>query len=235
MLENVAQEYAAEQALLLFGRRPRCPRHLPCVCRVGGQPGPAARQGVLPTATSRQLPRAVWNPHRLSRRDDRTKRSDRALLGGSPISARSRRSSSCSRARSAARSSRRCMRRGPSTMRHTAAWRDVLYATTTSGRSAPIPHSERIVGLVLNTLPVRIRLDARQHEDDDELLQRTNTARAKLLLEQLFSIGVTLPNPGPDPSRATPPRRVHAQLLESLEYELPAHRSAARLGATWAA
>ena len=46
--------------------------------------------------------------------------------------------------------------------------RDVLYATTTSGRSAPIPHGERIVGVVLNTLPVRIRLDARQHEDDDE-------------------------------------------------------------------
>ena len=63
--------------------------------------------------------------------------------------------------------------------------RDVLYATTTSGRSAPIPHGERIVGLVLNTLPVRIRLDARQHEDDDEscfsgLIRRQAVARTAL-------------------------------------------------------
>ena len=37
---------------------------------------------------------------------------------------------------------------------------DVLYAATTSGRTARVAHAEDIIGLVLNTLPVRVELPA---------------------------------------------------------------------------
>ena len=35
---------------------------------------------------------------------------------------------------------------------------DVVFGSTVSGRSAPVPGIERTVGVLINTLPVRVRL-----------------------------------------------------------------------------
>ncbi|WP_281889307.1 non-ribosomal peptide synthetase [Paenibacillus sp. YYML68] len=39
--------------------------------------------------------------------------------------------------------------------------RDVVFGTVVSGRSAPVPHIERIVGLFINTIPVRVSSEER--------------------------------------------------------------------------
>ncbi|MEU2254747.1 amino acid adenylation domain-containing protein [Nocardia xishanensis] len=56
---------------------------------------------------------------------------------------------------------------------------DVVFGTTVSGRPAQIPGIESMIGLFVNTVPVRIRLDHR--ETLAQLLRRIQTEQASLL------------------------------------------------------
>ncbi|MFD0363048.1 amino acid adenylation domain-containing protein [Nocardia sp. GCM10030253] len=61
----------------------------------------------------------------------------------------------------------------------TTAREDVVFGTTVSGRPPQIPGIESMIGLFVNTVPVRIRLD--HHETLAQLLRRIQTEQAALL------------------------------------------------------
>ncbi|MBO0853949.1 MAG: AMP-binding protein, partial [Nocardia sp.] len=50
---------------------------------------------------------------------------------------------------------------------------DVVFGQTTSGRDAALPNSDRLVGALVTTIPVRVRLDDRSPAEVGALLQRT--------------------------------------------------------------
>nr|WP_280425414.1 non-ribosomal peptide synthetase [Nocardia carnea] len=56
---------------------------------------------------------------------------------------------------------------------------DVVFGTTVSGRPAELPGIESMVGLFINTLPVRVRID--NHASTSELLTELQRAQAALL------------------------------------------------------
>ncbi|WP_194853209.1 non-ribosomal peptide synthetase [Nocardia sp. SYP-A9097] len=56
---------------------------------------------------------------------------------------------------------------------------DVVFGTTVSGRPPQIPGIESMIGLFINTVPVRVRLD--YHENLAQLLRRIQTEQAALL------------------------------------------------------
>ena len=56
---------------------------------------------------------------------------------------------------------------------------DVVFGTTVSGRPAEVPNADRMVGLLVNTVPVRIRLSPA--ETVGELLERVQGEQAALL------------------------------------------------------
>ncbi|MBF6303197.1 hypothetical protein IU459_37800, partial [Nocardia amamiensis] len=56
---------------------------------------------------------------------------------------------------------------------------DVVFGATVSGRPAELPGVESMVGLFINTLPVRLRIDDRQ--SIGELLERLQREQADLL------------------------------------------------------
>ena len=59
---------------------------------------------------------------------------------------------------------------------------DVVFGTTVAGRAAEIPGSETMVGLFINTLPVRVRL--RPAEALSELLTRLQDSQSELIAHQ---------------------------------------------------
>ncbi|AUG80137.1 hypothetical protein CFP65_5435 [Kitasatospora sp. MMS16-BH015] len=63
---------------------------------------------------------------------------------------------------------------------------DVLFGTTVSGRPHDLPGVERMVGLLINTVPVRLRLDPA--ESWGELLRRLQTEQSALLDHQHLSL-----------------------------------------------
>ena len=75
---------------------------------------------------------------------------------------------------------------------------DVLYATTVSGRSAPLHCAKDLVGLLLNTLPVRVDVSS---PESKQCASASPDAR-----ENAFSFAMLL-------------SRVNEQILSSLEYE----------------
>ncbi|WP_227984347.1 AMP-binding protein [Nocardia spumae] len=50
---------------------------------------------------------------------------------------------------------------------------DVVFGQTTSGRDASLPNAERLVGALVTTIPVRVRMDDRAPAEVGALLQRT--------------------------------------------------------------
>src|SRR5690606_18671015 len=56
---------------------------------------------------------------------------------------------------------------------------DIVFGATVSGRPADLPGVESMVGLFINTLPVRVRVDP--HESVARLLQRLQSEQAGLL------------------------------------------------------
>ncbi|HLU96978.1 MAG TPA: condensation domain-containing protein, partial [Thermobifida alba] len=64
--------------------------------------------------------------------------------------------------------------------------RDVVFGTTVSGRPAEIPGVEQMIGLFINTLPTRVRLDPA--EPVAELLARTQSEQAALLDHQYLGL-----------------------------------------------
>jgi non-ribosomal peptide synthetase component F len=59
---------------------------------------------------------------------------------------------------------------------------DVVFGTTVSGRSPEVPGVESMIGVFINTLPVRVRLDPA--EPLDRLLARVQTEQSRLLDHQ---------------------------------------------------
>jgi hypothetical protein len=53
---------------------------------------------------------------------------------------------------------------------HFSGWEDVVFGVTSAGRPPAIPGVERIVGLMLNTLPVRVRVES-DLEDGEKLVE----------------------------------------------------------------
>jgi amino acid adenylation domain-containing protein/non-ribosomal peptide synthase protein (TIGR01720 family) len=64
---------------------------------------------------------------------------------------------------------------------------DVVFGATVAGRTAPIPHIERAIGLFLNTVPVRVTLDAREPVAD--LLTRLQDERTALMPYEHVGLG----------------------------------------------
>ncbi|HLG56797.1 MAG TPA: non-ribosomal peptide synthase/polyketide synthase, partial [Vicinamibacterales bacterium] len=63
---------------------------------------------------------------------------------------------------------------------------DIVFGTTVSGRPSDVPGIERVVGLLINTIPVRVRLD--RGESLRALLQRIQREQASLLPHQYLSL-----------------------------------------------
>ncbi|WP_158889709.1 non-ribosomal peptide synthetase [Amycolatopsis anabasis] len=59
---------------------------------------------------------------------------------------------------------------------------DVVFGTTVHGRPAELPGADRMIGLFINTIPVRIRLDL--GETPGQLLRRVHAEQARLLDHQ---------------------------------------------------
>ncbi|MGN9906763.1 amino acid adenylation domain-containing protein [Phytohabitans sp. LJ34] len=64
---------------------------------------------------------------------------------------------------------------------------DVVFGATVAGRTAPIPHIERAIGLFLNTVPVRVTLDPREPVAD--LLTRLQAERTALMPYEHVGLG----------------------------------------------
>jgi amino acid adenylation domain-containing protein/non-ribosomal peptide synthase protein (TIGR01720 family) len=64
---------------------------------------------------------------------------------------------------------------------------DVVFGATVAGRPAEVPNVATAIGLFLNTVPVRIRLDPR--ETVGELLTRLQAERAELLPHEYLGLG----------------------------------------------
>ncbi|BCB77236.1 hypothetical protein Pflav_036460 [Phytohabitans flavus] len=64
---------------------------------------------------------------------------------------------------------------------------DVVFGATVAGRTAPIRHIERAIGLFLNTVPVRVTLDAREPVAD--LLRRVQAERTALMPYEHVGLG----------------------------------------------
>ncbi|MFG2572652.1 non-ribosomal peptide synthase/polyketide synthase [Streptomyces sp. NPDC048481] len=63
---------------------------------------------------------------------------------------------------------------------------DVVFGSTYSGRSAELPGSEAMVGMFINTLPVRVRLDAA--ESLPELMRRVQDEQSRLIAHQYLGL-----------------------------------------------
>ncbi|MER5636710.1 amino acid adenylation domain-containing protein, partial [Kitasatospora sp. NPDC002227] len=109
---------------------------------------------------------------------------------------------------------------------------DVLFGTTVSGRPHDLPGVERMVGLLINTVPVRVRLDPA--ESWGELLLRLQHEQSALLdhqhlslteIQQLAGLGslfdtVTVYGNYPDPSaldQADPSGATSVHLIEDVD------------------
>ncbi|CAM02313.1 non-ribosomal peptide synthase protein (TIGR01720 family)/amino acid adenylation domain-containing protein [Saccharopolyspora erythraea NRRL 2338] len=79
---------------------------------------------------------------------------------------------------------------------------DVVFGSTVSGRPADIPDVENIIGMFLNTVPVRVTLDPT--ESLLELLRRIQSQRAELMPHDYVGLGVLQRETG------------HARLFDSL-------------------
>ncbi|NYI04382.1 non-ribosomal peptide synthetase [Allostreptomyces psammosilenae] len=80
--------------------------------------------------------------------------------------------------------------------------RDVVFGTTVAGRPAEVPGMDSAVGMFLNTVPVRVRLDP--NESVRELLRRLQSERAALMPHEYLGLGAIQRAGG------------HAQLFDTL-------------------
>ncbi len=65
---------------------------------------------------------------------------------------------------------------------------DVVFGSTVAGRPAEVPDVERVIGLFLNTVPARVRLDPR--ETVTELTRRVQSERASMMPHDFTSLGI---------------------------------------------
>ncbi|MGY0233761.1 amino acid adenylation domain-containing protein [Longispora urticae] len=79
---------------------------------------------------------------------------------------------------------------------------DVVFGTTVAGRPADVPGVESVIGLFLNTVPVRVALDPR--ETVAALLRRIQDDRGRLMAHEHVGLGVIQRGAG------------HAQLFDTL-------------------
>ncbi|WP_412544394.1 amino acid adenylation domain-containing protein [Longispora sp. K20-0274] len=79
---------------------------------------------------------------------------------------------------------------------------DVVFGTTVAGRPADVPGVESVIGLFLNTVPVRVALDPR--ETVAALLRRIQDGRGRLMAHEHVGLGVIQREAG------------HAQLFDTL-------------------